>query len=79
MGVAPWKARRLAQATHRLSAEAAAYVDAQLVERIDSCGAVLIDRTIAHGLAPDRAGLVRLALREYAAARKADAAAGAAR
>ncbi len=28
----------------------------------------LIDRTIARGIAPDRAALVRLALREYAAA-----------
>jgi Arc/MetJ-type ribon-helix-helix transcriptional regulator len=27
----------------------------------------LIDRTIARGIAPDRAALVRLALREYAA------------
>jgi hypothetical protein len=33
----------------------------------------LIDRTIAQGIAPDRVSLVRLALREYAAARKADA------
>jgi len=33
----------------------------------------LIDRTIAQGVAVDREALVRLALREYAAARKADA------
>jgi hypothetical protein len=32
----------------------------------------LIDRTIAQGVAADREALVRLALREYAAARKAD-------
>lgn len=32
----------------------------------------LMDRTIAQGVAADRAALVRLALREYAAARKAD-------
>jgi Arc/MetJ-type ribon-helix-helix transcriptional regulator len=32
----------------------------------------LIDRTIARGVAPDRAALVRLAIREYAAARKAE-------
>jgi Arc/MetJ-type ribon-helix-helix transcriptional regulator len=32
----------------------------------------LMDRTIANGVAPDRAALVRLALREYAAARKAE-------
>jgi metal-responsive CopG/Arc/MetJ family transcriptional regulator len=30
----------------------------------------LMDRTIARGVAPDRIALVRLALREYAAARK---------
>jgi metal-responsive CopG/Arc/MetJ family transcriptional regulator len=34
----------------------------------------LLDRTIAQGIAPDRVSLVRLALREYAAAHKADAA-----
>jgi Arc/MetJ-type ribon-helix-helix transcriptional regulator len=28
----------------------------------------LVDRTVASGVAPDRAALVRLALREYAAA-----------
>jgi Arc/MetJ-type ribon-helix-helix transcriptional regulator len=33
----------------------------------------LMDRTIARGVAADRAALVRLALREYAAAHKADA------
>jgi hypothetical protein len=33
----------------------------------------LMDRTIAQGVAADREALVRLALREYAAARKADA------
>ena len=39
----------------------------------------LMDRTIAQGVAPDRVSLVRLALREYAVARKADAVADAAR
>jgi hypothetical protein len=33
----------------------------------------LIDRTIAQGVAPDRVSLVRLALREYVAARQAEA------
>jgi hypothetical protein len=33
----------------------------------------LMDRTIANGVAGDRAALVHLALREYAAARKAEA------
>jgi hypothetical protein len=32
----------------------------------------LMDRTIAQGVAADRVALVRLALREYAAARNAD-------
>jgi Arc/MetJ-type ribon-helix-helix transcriptional regulator len=32
----------------------------------------LMDRTIARGVAPDRIALVRLALREYAAAREAE-------
>ena len=32
----------------------------------------LMDRTIAQGVAGDRAALVRLAVREYAAARKAE-------
>jgi Arc/MetJ-type ribon-helix-helix transcriptional regulator len=31
----------------------------------------LVDRTVARGIAPDRAALVRLALREYAAAHPA--------
>jgi hypothetical protein len=38
-----------------------------------------MDRTIAQGVAADRVALVRLALHEYSAARKADAAAGTAR
>ena len=33
----------------------------------------LLDRTIARGVAADRPALVRLAIREYAAARKAEA------
>ena len=32
----------------------------------------LMDRTIARGVAPDRAALVRLAVREYASARLAE-------
>jgi Arc/MetJ-type ribon-helix-helix transcriptional regulator len=39
----------------------------------------LIDRTVAHGVAPDRAALVRLALREYAATRVAETIKGAER
>ena len=33
----------------------------------------LVDRTVARGIAPDRVALVRLALREYAAAHAASA------
>jgi Arc/MetJ-type ribon-helix-helix transcriptional regulator len=32
----------------------------------------LVDRTVARGIAPDREALIRLALREYAAAHAAD-------
>jgi hypothetical protein len=32
----------------------------------------LIDRTISRGIAPDHVSLVRLAVREYAAARRAE-------
>jgi len=39
----------------------------------------LLDRTIAQGVAPDRVSLVRLALREYAAAHRAEAATESAR
>jgi hypothetical protein len=39
----------------------------------------LMDRTIAKGVAEDRVALVHLALREYAAARKASSAAEPAR
>jgi hypothetical protein len=49
--VAPWRARRLAQATHSLSREAADWVDGRVASRIDSCGVVLIDRLIAHATA----------------------------
>jgi hypothetical protein len=51
LAVAPWKARRLAQATHQLGLAAAAHVDAQLADRVDSCGAVAIDRAVAQAAA----------------------------
>lgn len=47
----PWRARRIASATARLSREAAAYVDRALVGRIDSCGMITIDRAIADAVA----------------------------
>ncbi len=46
-----WRARRIAQATAALSQEAAAYVDAALAARVDSCGAVTIDRVVAEAIA----------------------------
>jgi hypothetical protein len=45
--VAPWRARRLAKLTRSLSLEAARHVDQQLVDRLDSCGPVTIDRHVA--------------------------------
>jgi hypothetical protein len=51
LGVPAWKARRLAQATHHLSAEAARQVDARLADRLDSCGTVAIDREVAQAAA----------------------------
>ena len=44
--VAPWRARRIAAATHGLSPKAAAYVEAELVKIADSCGPVKLDRLV---------------------------------
>jgi hypothetical protein len=41
--------------------------------RLNQQQLALVDRTLAKGFAPDRAALVRLALREYGAARNAPA------
>src|SRR6478672_11578885 len=49
--VAPWKARRVAQSTRPLSPAAAAYVDAELADRIGSCGVVAIGRVVAAAIA----------------------------
>jgi hypothetical protein len=57
--VAPWKARKVAQATHGLSQAAAAYVDAELADRLDSCGAVLIERVVAQAIAKFHPELLR--------------------
>jgi hypothetical protein len=57
--VAPWKARKVAQATHSLSKAAAAYVDAELAGRLDSCGAVLIERVVAQAIARFHPELLR--------------------
>ncbi len=53
--------------------------DTILTLRLNQQQLELMDRTIAQGVAPDRVALVRLALREYAAARKAKSGAEAAR
>ena len=44
--IAPWRARRLAQATRGLSKEAAAHVDRELAPVLDSCGPTRIDRVV---------------------------------
>jgi hypothetical protein len=51
LAVPAWKARRLAQTTHHLTQQAARYIDARLADRLDSCGTVLIDRTVAQAAA----------------------------
>jgi hypothetical protein len=49
--IAPWRARRIANLTHGLSEEAAAYVDAQLAPVADSCGAARIERLVTEATA----------------------------
>ncbi len=49
--MAPWKARKVAQATHRLSKAGAASVDAQLADRIGSCGWRAIETAVAQAIA----------------------------
>ena len=51
LAVAPWKARKIAQATHHLSKAAAASVDAQLADRIGSCGWRAIESAVAQAIA----------------------------
>ncbi len=51
LAVAPWKARKIAQATHHLSQAAAASVDAQLADRISSCGWRAIEFAVAQAIA----------------------------
>ena len=49
--MAPWKARKIAQATHHLSRAGAASVDAQLADRIGSCGWRAIETAVAQAIA----------------------------
>lgn len=44
--VAPWRARKIAAATHALSPEAARYVESQVLGIADSCGPVKLDRIV---------------------------------
>jgi hypothetical protein len=47
-------------------------VEMVVILRLNQQQLELMDRTIAQGIAADRVALVRLALHEYAAARKAE-------
>ncbi|GAB3787758.1 HNH endonuclease [Nocardioides ungokensis] len=49
--VEPHKARHVAQATHRLSRDAAEYVDAQLADKLPSCSWRAIETAVAHAIA----------------------------
>ncbi|GAB3788754.1 HNH endonuclease signature motif containing protein [Nocardioides ungokensis] len=51
LAVEPYKARHVAQATHRLSRDAAAYVDEQLAPRLASCSWKAIETAVAHAIA----------------------------
>ena len=44
--LAPWRGRQIAQLTHRLSVEAAAYVDTQVAPVADSAGRARIERLV---------------------------------
>jgi hypothetical protein len=49
--IAPWRARRIAAATHALSAKATEYVDGKVAGIADSCGPVKLDRLVAEAVA----------------------------
>lgn len=51
LAVAPWKARQIAQATHRLSAAGAGYVDTHLADRVSGYGWAAVERLIAQAIA----------------------------
>ena len=46
LDVAPWRARKIAAATHFLSPKAAQYVEHQVLDIADSCGPVKLDRIV---------------------------------
>jgi hypothetical protein len=62
-----------------ITAKGCFMTDAVVKLRLNQQQLELMDRTIAQGVAPDRVSLVRLALREYAAARRAGSKAESAR
>ena len=49
--MAPWRARRIAAATHGLTPRAAAYVEAKVLAKADSCGPVTLDKLVAEAAA----------------------------
>ena len=49
--LAPWRGRQIAQLTHRLSVEAAAYVDAEVAPVADTAGRVRIERLVSDAAA----------------------------
>jgi hypothetical protein len=51
LDLAPWRARRIAKATHALSPKAAAYVEAQVLEIADSCSPVKLERIVGDAAA----------------------------
>jgi Arc/MetJ-type ribon-helix-helix transcriptional regulator len=57
---------------HPIAAKGMFMAEAVVKLRLNQQQLELMDRTIAQGIAPDRVSLVRLALREYAAARRAE-------
>jgi hypothetical protein len=49
--IAPWRARKIAAATHALSHKDAGYVDAQVAGIADSCGPARLERLVAEATA----------------------------
>ena len=51
LDVPAWRARRVAQRTHALTAKAAAHVDRQVAPRLHTVGVMVIDRAVAQAVA----------------------------
>ena len=67
LAVAPWRARRIAAATHALSPQAAAFVEALVLPIADSCGPVKLDRIVTEA-SKDLRGCDVVALAQYSMA-----------